>query len=90
MPGYTTYRNRIEEQVIPGLRLGRHVRHDSRSLLFPWQQSGTPLQDVLLTRHIALLDQGDVGSCTGNAETGALGTDPLYGTLPPDRQAQLD
>ena len=88
--GYTTYRRPIEEQVIPGQRLGRHVRHDSRSLLYPWQQTGAPLQDVLLTRHIPILDQGDVGSCTGNAETGALGTDPLYGTLPPDRQAQLN
>ena len=90
MPGYTTYRDRIEEQVVPGRRLGRHVHHDSRSLLYPWQQSGTPLHDVLLTRHIGILDQGDVGSCTGNAETGALGTDPLYETLPPARQAQLN
>jgi len=81
-PGYTTYRRPIEEQAVPGQRLGRHVRHDSRSLLYPWQQTGAPLQDVLLTRHIPILDQGDVGSCTGNAETGALGTDPLYGTLP--------
>ena len=88
--GYTTYRRPIEEQVIPGQRLGRHVRHDSRSLLYPWQQTGEALKDVLLTRHIGILDQGDVGSCTGNAETGALGTDPLYGTLPPDRQAQLN
>jgi hypothetical protein len=89
-PGYTTYRRRIEERVVPGRRLGRHVRHDSRSLLYPWQDSGEALKDVLLTRHIVILDQGDVGSCTGNAETGALGTDPLYGTLPPDQQARLN
>lgn len=89
-PGYTTYRRPIEEQAIPGRRLGRHIRHDSRSLLYPWQESGEELKDVLLTRHIAILDQGDVGSCTGNAETGALGTDPLYGTLLPARQAELD
>ena len=88
--GYTTYHNQIEEQVIPGMRLGRHVHHDSRSLLYPWQQSGDPLQDALLTRHIGILDQGNVGSCTGNAETGALGTDPLYDTLPADRQAALN
>ena len=87
--GYTTYRRLIEERVIPGQRLGRHVRHDSRSLLYPWQESGEALKDVLLTRRIAILDQGDVGSCTGNAETGALGTDPLFGTLPPDRQGRL-
>ena len=89
-PGYTTYRRPIEEQAVPGQRLGRHVRHDSRSLLYPWQQTGEALKDVLLTRHISILDQGDVGSCTGNAETGALGTDPLYETLPPGRQAQLN
>jgi hypothetical protein len=89
-PGYTTYRRPIEEQIVPGRRLGRHVRHDSRSLLFPWQESGAELQDTLLGRHIGILDQGDVGSCTGNAETGALGTDPLYGTLSPKQQANLD
>jgi hypothetical protein len=90
VPSYTIYHDQIEEQVIPGRRLGRHVHHDSRSLLYPWQQSGVPLQDVLLARHISILDQGNVGSCTGNAETGALGTDPLYGTLPADRQAALN
>jgi len=90
MYGYTTYRRPVEEQVIPGRRLGRHVRHDSRSLLYPWQQTGEALKDVLLTRHIPVLDQGDTSSCTGQAETGALGTDPLYGTLPADRQAQLN
>ena len=89
-PGYTTYRRPIEEQAVPGQRLGRHVRHDSRSLLYPWQQTGEALKDVLLTRHIPVLDQGDTSSCTGQAETGALGTDPLYGTLPADRQAQLN
>ena len=89
MPGYTTYRNRIEEQAIPGRRLGRHVRHDSRSLLYPWQQTGAELQVVILTRHIGILDQGNIGSCTGNAEAGALGTDPLYETLSPGRQTRL-
>jgi hypothetical protein len=29
-----------------------------------------------------ILDQGALGSCTGNAAAGALGTDPLYNTLP--------
>ena len=90
MPGYTTYHRPIEEHAVPGMRLGRHVRHDSRSLLYPWQESGTPLKDVLLTRHIGILDQGDVGSCTGNAETGALGTDPLFGSLSPGMQARLN
>jgi hypothetical protein len=81
MPGYTIYREQIEEQSVPGRPLGRHVHHDSRSLLYPWQESGQPLKDTLLARHVPILDQGDVGSCTGNAETGALGTDPLYAPL---------
>ena len=79
--GYTTYRRTIKGHPVPGRPLGRHVHHDSRSLLYPWQETGTALKDTLLTRHIAILDQGSVGSCTGNAETGALGTDPLYAPL---------
>lgn len=87
-PGYRTYRRPIEEQVVPGRRLGRHVHHDSRSLLYPCRESGA-LKDTLLGRRIPILDQGNAGSCTGNAETGALGTDPLYGTLTPAQQARL-
>ena len=34
------------------------------------------------TRHGAILDQGQLGSCTGNAETGALECDPCYAALP--------
>ena len=89
IPGYTVFHGQLEEQVVPGLRLGRHIRHDARSLLYPYQRSGAALKDVLLTRHIGILDQGDVGSCTGNAETGALGTDPLYTTLGASQQAGL-
>lgn len=79
--GHTIYRRRIKEQAVPGKPLGRHVHHDSRSLLYPYRQSNVVLKDTLLTRHVPILDQGDVGSCTGNAETGALGTDPLYAPL---------
>ncbi len=90
MPGYTTYRNRIEEQAVSGRRLGRHVHHDSRSLAYPYRGSGTPLKDVLLTRRIPILDQQQTGSCTGQAETGALGSDPLWPSLPADRQAEVN
>jgi hypothetical protein len=31
---------------------------------------------------IAILDQGAVGSCTGNAETGECGTVPFFATMP--------
>jgi hypothetical protein len=55
---------------------GRHVEHDPRSLDFahpvlPW----SAIQSVNWTRRIAVLDQGQLGSCTGNAATGILGTD---------------
>jgi hypothetical protein len=64
------------------LPLGRNVYHDSRNLAFPWQRQARTLTSQMWTRHIPILDQGQVGSCTGNAETGALGCDPDFGALP--------
>jgi hypothetical protein len=81
--GYTIYRQHIPEHVVPGKRLGRHIRVDSRSAAYRYQHSGRAAAgQVLLDRAIAILDQGDLGSCTGNAETGALGTAPCFGVLP--------
>lgn len=57
--------------------LGRHVEHDPRSLDYLHKASGRMLVHVEHARHIPILDQGDVGSCTGNAATGALATEPL-------------
>jgi hypothetical protein len=57
---------------------GRHVEHDPRSLSFA--QGVLPrsaVKSVDWTRRIPILDQGNVGSCTGNATTGLLGTDAL-------------
>jgi hypothetical protein len=72
----------IRETIVPGRRLGRHVRHDPRSLryLAPAADLST-LKSVRHVRHIPVLDQGDLGSCTGNAAEGALGTSPLYDAL---------
>jgi hypothetical protein len=63
--------------------LNRHVRHDSRSRLFaePEVDSST-LVKVDWTDRIGILDQGSLGSCTGNATVGNLGTDPFFSTLP--------
>lgn len=66
----------IEQHHRPGRHLGRHVEHDPRSLRYahgvlPKSQ----IKSVEWTRRIPILDQGDLGSCTGNAATGALGTD---------------
>jgi hypothetical protein len=63
-------------------RLGRHVRHDPRSLRY--QVAAAPLGTLKSVRHrryIPVLDQGDLGSCTGNAAIGALGTAALFEAL---------
>jgi len=62
-------------------RLGRHVRHDSRSREYAFPTAGLSLMSTKHTRRIPVLDQGQVGSCTGNAGVGCLGTDPYYDTL---------
>jgi hypothetical protein len=63
-------------------RLGRHVRHDPRSLAY--QVAAKPLGDLTSVRHqrfIPVLDQGSTGSCTGNATIGAVGTGDLFTAL---------
>ena len=62
-------------------RLKRHIHHDSRSRHFAFNTSHLKaggIVSVIHPRHIPILDQGQVGSCTGNAGIGALATDPLY------------
>lgn len=59
---------RTYEPVDP--RLGRHVRHDSRSLMY--QVAPQPRSAMVSKRHYSMiptLDQGQLGSCTGNAAT---------------------
>ncbi|MEV7154922.1 C1 family peptidase [Streptomyces misionensis] len=57
-------------------RLGRHVEHDPRSLRYAHGVLPTSaIKSVEWTRRIPILDQGRLGSCTGNAATGLLGTD---------------
>lgn len=77
---YIETREQIEEHDGPG-RLGRHVHHDSRSLAYAAPEQGT-INNVLWKRDTAILDQGNTGSCTGNAAAGALGSDPFYATVP--------
>ena len=79
---HSIYINRIEETVVAGKRLGRHVMHDSRSLAYRVPRSGAAVSSQNWTRNIPILDQGDLGSCTGNALTGALGTGPIWDALP--------
>ncbi len=70
----------IHRERIPSTdpRLGRHIHHDDRSRRFPFPTAGLTLKSVRHTRRIPVLDQGQLGSCTGNAGIGALGTEPFY------------
>ncbi|KIQ62395.1 hypothetical protein TR51_25440 [Kitasatospora griseola] len=70
------YVERFEDVTDP--RLGRHIKHDPRSLAFahPAVEVGT-IRSVLWERRSPILNQGNLGSCTGNALTGILGTDSL-------------
>lgn len=74
--------HQIPERPIPGKRLGRHIFHDPRSLPFKVDSVnlGT-LASVTHERKIPILDQGELGSCTGNAALGCLGTEPFFSTL---------
>lgn len=82
-------RKLIPEEEIPGMALGRHIEHDDASrswdvdLLRELWDVG--LKTVLHERHSPILDQGDLGSCTGNAMTGALACEPLIDGRDPSR-----
>ncbi len=57
-------------------RLGRHVEHDPRSRAF---SAGTAaIKTVSHKRHGKPFNQGNLGSCTGNAMAGSLMTDPFW------------
>lgn len=82
---WSTHRARIPWQPAAGRRpraLGRNVYHDSRNLAYPWKKTSLGLTSQLWPRRIPILDQGNVGSCTGNEQVGSLGTDPIIGALP--------
>jgi len=56
--------------------LGRIQHHDPRNLEYAHGVLPKPaIQSVTWARRTPILDQQNIGSCTGNALTGALGTD---------------
>jgi len=82
---WTTTRGTIPWDPAPGsqpLPLGRNLYHDSRNRAFPWRATGRKLTSQAWTRHIPILDQGQVGACTGFEQVGALGTGPVFDALP--------
>jgi Papain family cysteine protease len=79
------YRKYEEVSRKENMRLGRHLWLDARTLSHMVENSisemSGPLQSVRWDRVLAILDQGNLGSCTGNAGTGALGTEPFYSAV---------
>jgi hypothetical protein len=73
---------KFEEIPHEGMRLGRNMWLDGRSLAYMVENSAEAMSRQLHDQHwervLDILDQGSLGSCTGNAGTGALGTQPLY------------
>jgi hypothetical protein len=66
--------------VVHGKRLGRHIEHDQRSLAYGVVLSPGPLKSAMWQRHCDPFDQGNIGSCTGNAIAGAAMSGPLWVT----------
>jgi hypothetical protein len=67
-------------RITEGNRLGRHIEHDERSKAYAIRRLAKPPASVTYLRHCAPFDQGELGSCTGNAITGVLMTDPFWKT----------
>lgn len=62
-------------------RLGRHVVHDNRSRRFAARAADPKtLKSVRHKINVPILDQGDVGSCTGHAATANLGGESFWST----------
>lgn len=80
----------ITETAVEGKRLGRHVRHDSRSLGYRYAGTGDPLKTTLMQRYIPIFNQGQVGDCTMNAGVGSLGTGKMWLSLTQEQQASLN
>ena len=81
--------HKFDEDIHEGMRLGRNMWLDARSLAHMVENSveamSGPIRSVEWERVLAVLDQGQVGSCTGNAGTGALGTRPFYDRIDPSK-----
>lgn len=63
----------------PGVgRLGRHVEHDPRSKQYRAVEHATPIPTVnKVWKRAGVFDQGNLGSCTGNAVVGIAASEPF-------------
>lgn len=57
-------------------KLGRHVQHDERSKAYKALLAPQP-KTVRHVRNVPIYDQGQIGSCTGNAASGCVSTAPF-------------
>jgi hypothetical protein len=81
-------RLQLPEIVIPSQRLGRHINHDPKSLAYKVEPARAAVS-VSWHRHVDPFDQGNLGSCTIQAQLGLLATDPYWDTLPKELQDAL-
>jgi hypothetical protein len=79
----------ITERRVARKRLGRHIVHDPRSRDFVAEQAPS-LVSVTHAAHGLPLDQGNLGSCTAEAGTGALDSDPYFLGQVRDQSFALD
>jgi hypothetical protein len=88
----TERRRLIPEHRISGKALGRHVHHDERSKSFAVRDvTPSPLVlHKLWYRYLPVLDQGDVGACTGFAAAGMVGTKPTWPLVPAALRSSCD
>lgn len=78
------YVERLPSLTVDGRTAGgRHINHDPRSLAYEHPRTNRAVADVSHKRTVGPFDQGQLGSCTGNAMAGALLTEPFAGTWTP-------
>ena len=68
----------IPEVVIEGHRLGRHIHRGTTFDAHVAEKTGAAIVNTTWVRECPPFDQGDLGSCTGNAAAGCLMTTPLF------------
>lgn len=76
---------RIEEHPsASGGRLGRHVEHDERSRAYALSEDLLPgtYTSASHTVNAPVLDQADVGACTGFGTEACVSADPFYAAIP--------
>jgi hypothetical protein len=73
------YRERLPMHPL----LGRHVNLDSRSKSYAIQPKTVTVTSIRHDAHIPILNQGQIGSCTGNASTSCAYHAPFYAPQAP-------